>query len=181
MANVLYKRVDYKLENLLLDVETGKLGLPDLQRPFVWQNSKVRDLFDSMMKGYPVGYLMLWDTPSDNGDGGRQIGISSHPHDSPKQLIIDGQQRLTSLYAVMYGKPILDFKFRERPISIAFNPVQRKFEVTSAAHKRSAEWISEICEVYKNASSSFSFINKFISDLDAFSQRALQTKFFEEK
>ena len=59
MANVLYKRVDYKLENLLLDIETGKLGLPDLQRLFVWQNSKVRDLFDSMMKGYPVGYLML--------------------------------------------------------------------------------------------------------------------------
>lgn len=171
MANVLYKRVDYKLENLLLDVETGKLGLPDLQRPFVWQNSKVRDLFDSMMKGYPMGYLMLWDAPSSDGNGGRQIGLDSHPHDAPKQLIIDGQQRLTSLYAVMHGKPILDSKFRERPISIAFNPVQRKFEVTSAAHKRSAEWIPEIYEVYKNASSSFSFISKFISDLDAVRQR----------
>ena len=107
MANVLYKRVDYKLENLLLDVETGKLGLPDLQRPFVWQNSKVRDLFDSMMKGYPMGYLMLWDAPSSDSNGGRQIGLDSHPHDTPKQLIIDGQQRLTSLYAVMHGKPPL--------------------------------------------------------------------------
>lgn len=171
MANVLYKRVDYKLENLLLDIETGKLGLPDLQRPFVWQNSKVRDLFDSMMKGYPVGYLMLWDAPADSEESGRQIGLAPHTHETPKQLIIDGQQRLTSLYAVMYGKPILDSKFKERPISIAFNPVQRKFEVTSAAHRRSAEWIAEISEVYKNANSSFSFISSFISDLDAVRQR----------
>lgn len=171
MANVLYKRVDYKLENLLLDIETGKLGLPDLQRHFVWQNSKVRDLFDSMMKGYPVGYLMLWDAPADSEESGRQIGLVPHTHETPKQLIIDGQQRLTSLYAVMYGKPILDSKFKERPISIAFNPVQRKFEVTSAAHRRSAEWIAEISEVYKNANSSFSFISSFISDLDAVRQR----------
>lgn len=171
MANVLYKRVDYKLENLLLDIETGKLGLPDLQRPFVWQNSKVRDLFDSMMKGYPVGYLMLWDAPGDSGEKGRQIGLASHPHEIPKQFIIDGQQRLTSLYAVMYGKPILDSRFKERPISIAFNPAQRKFEVTSAAHRRSAEWIAEISEIYKNANSSFSFISKFISELDTVRQR----------
>ena len=161
MGTVLYKRVDYKLENLLLDIETGRMGLPDLQRPFVWQNSKVRELFDSMMKGYPIGYLMLWDAPG----GGKQIGTDSHTHDTPQQMIIDGQQRLTSLYAVMYGKTILDSKFQERSISLAYHPLQRKFEVTSAALRRSAEWIPEIGEVYKNASSSYSYINGFIKRL----------------
>lgn len=56
MGEMLFKRVDYKLDHLVLDIESGKLGLPDLQRPFVWKNAKVRDLLDSMMKGYPIGY-----------------------------------------------------------------------------------------------------------------------------
>ena len=96
MGKVLYSRIDYKLENLLLDIESGALGLPDLQRPFVWQNAKIRDLFDSMMKGYPIGYLMLWDSPADEKND-KQIGTDQHQHSAPKKLIIDGQQRLTSL------------------------------------------------------------------------------------
>ena len=58
MSDTLYNRIDYKLDNLLMDIESGKLGLPDLQRPFVWKNTKVRELFDSMLLGYPIGYLM---------------------------------------------------------------------------------------------------------------------------
>lgn len=164
MGGVLYNKVDYKLYNLLLDIETGKLGLPDLQRPFVWRNTKIRELFDSMMRGYPIGYLMLWDAPED-GKNDKQIGTGSHTHEAPKQLIIDGQQRLTSLYAVMFGKKILDSKFRERTINIAFNPLQREFAVTTAAHRRSAEWIPEISDVYQNANTSYSYIGRFIDQL----------------
>ena len=164
MGKVLYSRIDYKLENLLLDIESGALGLPDLQRPFVWQNAKIRDLFDSMMKGYPIGYLMLWDSPADEKND-KQIGTDQHQHLAPKKLIIDGQQRLTSLYAVMYGKEVLDSRFQKRRISIAFNPLKRVFEVTSAAHRKSAEWIPEISDVFKNASKAYSLINGYLKRL----------------
>lgn len=164
MGKVLYSRIDYKLENLLLDIESGALGLPDLQRPFVWQNAKIRDLFDSMMKGYPIGYLMLWDSPADEKND-KQIGTDQHQHSAPKKLIIDGQQRLTSLYAVMYGKEVLDSRFQKRRISIAFNPLKRVFEVTSAAHRKSAEWIPEISDVFKNASKAYSLINGYLKRL----------------
>jgi uncharacterized protein with ParB-like and HNH nuclease domain len=81
-----------------------------------------------MMMGYPLGFLMLWDSPDDTGKH-KQIGSDSHTHMAPKQLIIDGQQRLTSLYAVMYGKKIVDSKFDEKRITIAYKPSERKFEV----------------------------------------------------
>lgn len=101
MDTILYNEVSYQLEHLLLEIQSGRLGLPDIQRPFVWKNSKVRDLFDSMLRGYPIGYLLLWES-SGNGTS-KQIGEDAHSHSSPSHLIIDGQQRLTSLYAVIKG------------------------------------------------------------------------------
>jgi hypothetical protein len=163
MSKMLFKREDYTLEHLVLDIDTGKLGLPDLQRPFVWKNAKVRELLDSMMKGYPIGYLLLWDAPGDAKN--KQIGVASHVVDSPNQLIIDGQQRLTSLYAVMTGKEVLDEKFQQRPISIAFNPTERLFMVTTAALKKSPDWIPNISEVFANDDNSFTYIQGFISKL----------------
>lgn len=61
MAEVLFKKVDYTLNKLIEDIEFGEIGLPDIQRPFVWPASKVRDLFDSMYRGYPIGYLLFWE------------------------------------------------------------------------------------------------------------------------
>ena len=63
------------LSDLIKDVRNGKIGLPDLQRPFVWTDNKVRNLFDSMMKGYPVGYIMLWESPLEYEDKKESIGI----------------------------------------------------------------------------------------------------------
>lgn len=86
--------------NYLIDrIDMGILGLPELQRPFVWKDSKVRDLFDSMMRGYPIGYLMLWECPG--FENKRTIGAERHDCNMVREVIIDGQQRLTSLYAVM--------------------------------------------------------------------------------
>ena len=163
---MLYKVItDYKIGTLIEEIESGKLGLPDLQRPFVWPNSKVRDLFDSMIKGYPIGYLMLWDSPTKNEDI-RQIGENTHGYKSPKQLIVDGQQRLTSLFAVITGNKVSDVKYRKRNISIAYNPLQREFEVTSAALRKSSEWIPDISEVFKKESEIYSFIKEFIKRLE---------------
>jgi uncharacterized protein with ParB-like and HNH nuclease domain len=56
----LFKEVNYNLKLLIDQIEIGIIGLPDIQRPFVWADTKVRDLFDSMYKGYPVGYFLFW-------------------------------------------------------------------------------------------------------------------------
>ena len=180
MPSEIYNRVDYKLENMLLDIESGKMGLPDLQRPFVWSNNKVRDLLDSMMLGYPLGFVMLWDAPEDDGKN-RLIGTDGHQHQAPKQLIIDGQQRLTSLYAVMYGKEIVDSKFRKKKIKIAYHPIDRKFEGSKNSLRKSPEWIGDISEAYENESNSYDYVNNFISNLAEARQKEGKELTSEEK
>src|SRR5512133_2567214 len=91
-----FKRVDYDLSGLLTYIDIGDIGLPDIQRPFVWANTKVRDLFDSMYRGFPVGYLLFWE--NGEGNGTRVIGTGGKQHKAPNRLIVDGQQRLTCLY-----------------------------------------------------------------------------------
>ena len=163
MGEILYNRIDFKLDNLLMDIESGKLGLPDIQRPFVWKNIKVRELFDSMLLGYPIGYLMLWDSPDDGGKT-KQIGTDSHAYRDAKQLIIDGQQRLTSLYAVMYGKEVIDEHFNKKTITIAFNPMTRKFEVSTAPLRKSPEWIGDISTLFLEKKT-LTYTNRFIAAL----------------
>lgn len=111
-----FKRVDYDLAGLLHYIDIGDIGLPDIQRPFVWSAAKVRDLFDSMYRGFPVGYLLFWANGSPNG--ARQIGQEEKGHKVPSLLIVDGQQRLTSLYAVMRGKRVIDDNYQERRLGI---------------------------------------------------------------
>lgn len=65
MATELFKNIPSKVGDLVRDVRIGKIGLPDLQRPFVWKDNKIRELYDSMLKGYPIGYIMLWESPAD--------------------------------------------------------------------------------------------------------------------
>lgn len=99
-------------------------ALPDIQRPFVWKPAKVRDLLDSMYRGYPVGTLMLWETGAQVGT--RQIGGGSA--DSVAQLlIVDGQQRLTSLFAIMTAEPVLTKTFERRIIRVVFRPSDETF------------------------------------------------------
>src|SRR5215207_7530810 len=100
----LYRDTGYTLRYLVTDIEAGRIALPDIQRPFVWSSAKTRDLFDSMYRGYPIGTIMLWETGADVGT--RQIGLAD-PDRSPQLLIVDGQQRLTSLFAVLTGRPVL--------------------------------------------------------------------------
>src|SRR5713226_5325654 len=125
MSITLFKEVSYTLSKLLQDIEMGEIGLPEIQRPFVWPNSKVRDLLDSMYRGFPVGYLLFWANPQDQGT--RPIGLDRKHHHTPSLLIVDGQQRLTSLFAVFRGKPVLDDEFSEMVIDIAFRPRDGQF------------------------------------------------------
>lgn len=147
MGKELFDNIPSKVGDLLNDVKNGRIGLPDLQRPFVWKDSKVRDLLDSMMKGYPIGYIMLWASPSGYTNT-NQIGISEKMYKQPDDLVIDGQQRLTALLAAMYGVKIKDKNYVERNIKISFNPLTRELAVWSQAYEKTAEWISEISTVY---------------------------------
>lgn len=148
MGKELFDNIPNKVANLLIDVRDGRLGLPDLQRPFVWSDSKVRDLLDSMMKGYPIGYIMVWATPS-NYENANTIGNNEKIYNKTEALVIDGQQRLTALLASMYGIKIKDKNFKERYIKISFNPLTKEFAVWSQAYERNPEWISAISEVFE--------------------------------
>jgi len=141
MNTTLFKEISYSLSKIIEDIDMGEIGLPELQRPFVWPNTKIRDLFDSMYKGFPVGYLLFW--ANGIGDSHRQIGTNSKQK-YPRLLIVDGQQRLTSLFAVLKGKPVLRDNYRHEHISIAFRPSDQKFDVADATIAKNPEFIPSI-------------------------------------
>ena len=134
MGKQIYRSVPRTVEDLLKDVESGRIGLPDLQRQFVWKDNKVRDLLDSMIKGYPIGYLILWSSPEEY-ENTKTIGNNDKTYVRPDDLVIDGQQRLTSLLAAILGLKVKDKNFKERRIRICYNPLTVKFEVWSQALK----------------------------------------------
>lgn len=148
MAHELFERIDRKVGTLLDEVASGKIGLPDLQRPFVWSNTKVCDLLDSMMRGFPIGYIMLWKSP-DNYDKTRDEWVKGGEYKRPDDLVIDGQQRLTSLLAAMTGRIMKDKNYKERRIRISFNPLECKFEVWTAATQKDSQMISDISDVFE--------------------------------
>ena len=168
MGKELFKNIPSKVGDLVKDVRNGRIGLPDLQRPFVWKDNKVRELFDSMLKGYPIGYIMLWESPSDYESKKSSIGDNQKTYDEPKELVIDGQQRLTALVAAMYGINVKDKNFTDREIKISYNPLTREFAVWSQAYERDSEWISRISDVFlaKEDNSISSLRRHFIKEVN---------------
>lgn len=163
MAVTTFKDASYSLDGLLSRIEHGEIGLPDIQRPFVWKKVQVRDLFDSMYKGFPVGYLLLWSTLSQTG--AKPIGPGGKQR-APSLLIVDGQQRLTSLYAVIKGLPVVHEDYSSKRINIAFRPEDQTFEVTDAAVRNNPEFIPDISEVF--AGRFHTFVRKFIEGLEEY-------------
>ncbi len=164
MVDTIFKKVDYTLSGLMNGISLGQIGLPDIQRPFVWGKPKVRDLFDSMYKGYPVGYLLLWDNAQD--DGAKVIGTDAKQM-VPNLLIVDGQQRLTSLYAVFNGVPVMFPNYTSERIRIAFNPLEERFEVTDAAIQQDKRYIPDISNFWDAGANMFRLAGNYIRDLSA--------------
>ena len=89
----------HPIETLLTWVKSGEIAIPEIQRPFVWEATKVRNLLDSLYQGYPVGYLIAWRNPTVKlKDGSLAAG---------KRILIDGQQRVTALMAALLGREVL--------------------------------------------------------------------------
>lgn len=161
MAQTVFKKVDYDLDTLMKFIELGEIGLPDIQRPFVWKNNKVRDLFDSMYRGYPVGYLLLWQ----NGlADDRTIGTDAKQK-PPKLVIVDGQQRLTSLYAAIKDHPVVRGNYTTESIHIAFNPLEETFEVTDAAIRRDRSYIPDISVLWSSETDVFEVVDGYLDNL----------------
>lgn len=164
MSTQRFSHTQYTVNTLVEMIDSGQLSLPDLQRPFVWERSRVRDLFDSLYHGYPAGYFLLWSTA--NAVDSHAVATSEGTS-APVKMIVDGQQRLTSLYSVIKGKEVVTAENSREPIRISFNPLTREFAVANAATQNDPEWITNVSEVWTSPKGSFAFINDFISELDS--------------
>jgi hypothetical protein len=162
MATTLFKDTNYPLSKLIEEIDSGEIGLPDIQRPFVWTAAKVRDLFDSMYRGFPVGHVLFWASLRDTSD--RRIGIDGKQQ-APRLLIVDGQQRLTSLYAVLKGKAVLTGDYREERIRIAFRPSDGRFEVANATTERDPEYIADISALWSGDRARKRVVRAFLTRL----------------
>ena len=84
------------VENIISSIKAGEIAIPEIQRPFVWDGSKVRDLMDSLYKGFPVGYIIVWKNPD--------VRLKDGKISSGKKILIDGQQRITAIQAAVVGQ-----------------------------------------------------------------------------
>ena len=128
------------IEHLLAWVRSGEIAIPEIQRPFVWEATKVRDLLDSLYRGFPVGYLITWRNPT--------IRLKDGTLAAGKRILIDGQQRVTALMAALLGQRVLTKDYETVHIRIAFHPVEERFEVANPAIRKDSAWIHDITEIF---------------------------------
>lgn len=144
------------VETLLSWIKSGDIAIPEIQRPFVWKASKVRDLIDSLYQGYPVGYIITWRNPD--------VKLKNGELSAGKKVLIDGQQRITALTAAIVGQRVLNKNYKEINIRIAFNPLTEAFEVLNKAKERSPEWINNINPIVNDEISITKAIRQYLKD-----------------
>ena len=144
------------VETLLSWIKSGDIAIPEIQRPFVWNGAKVRDLIDSLYQGYPVGYIITWRNPD--------VKLKNGELSAGQKVLIDGQQRITALTAAIVGQRVLDKNYKEINIRIAFNPLEEKFDVLNKAYEKSPEWIDNINPIVNDEISISKAIRKYCQD-----------------
>ena len=152
----------YSISAILGLIEAEDFVIPEIQRPFVWKRSQVRDLIDSLYNGYPTGYIITWKNPDvHTKDGGKASG---------KKVLIDGQQRITALMAAIAGREVLDEDFNKDRIKIAFNPLAvdetKRFAVQDASHLKDKRWIPDISVIFSNSFKARAFENEYAKNND---------------
>lgn len=153
MATQRYAVTQPPIDTLFAWIKSGEIAIPEIQRPFVWEATKVRNLLDSLFRGYPIGFLIAWKNP----DVKLKDGTSS----SGKRILIDGQQRVTALMASLLGREVVDKDYQPVHIRIAFHPAKTQFEVSNPAIQRDAEWIADISSVFDPSLSLFDLVNEY--------------------
>ena len=150
-----YSVTPQPIETLLTWIKSGEIAIPEIQRPFVWDATKVRNLLDSLYRGYPVGYLIAWKNPD--------IRLKTGETSAGKRILIDGQQRVTALMAALLGRSVLTKDYRSTKIRIAFHPLEEKFEVTNPAIERDPAWLHDISSVFVPGASLFQIANAYLA------------------
>ena len=148
-----YSVTQSAVTQLLADVKSDRIAIPELQRPFVWDSVKVRDLMDSLYKGYPVGYLITWQSVGAKLKGGQ---VAAH-----QQILIDGQQRITALRAAVAGLKVINKRYKSVRIVVAFNPITEEFATLTPVIAEEPQWISDISE-YFNSDSPLGFARQYM-------------------
>ncbi|MFK8273179.1 GmrSD restriction endonuclease domain-containing protein [Capnocytophaga canimorsus] len=133
-----YSVNQYLIEVILASVKAGEIAIPEIQRPFVWDSSKVRDLMDSLYQGYPIGYVIAWRNPN--------VKLKDGSLSEGKKVLIDGQQRITALTAALLGQSVVNKNYQRVKIKIAFNPIEEKFEVQNPAILKDKTWLPDISQ-----------------------------------
>lgn len=155
-----YSVAQYSVDNILGFINSGEISIPEIQRPFVWNPSKVRDLIDSLYSGYPTGYLIIWQNPTVRLKDGKEAGGT--------KILIDGQQRVTALMTALAGQKILTEDYETKAYKIAFNPLaegnEERFAVQTPVHVKSKNWIADISVVFKPDFNAFNFINEYMAN-----------------
>jgi hypothetical protein len=140
MATQRYSVTPHPIETLLTWVKSGEIAIPEIQRPFVWQATQVRNLLDSLYNGYPVGYLIAWRNPT--------VKLKDGTPSAGKRILIDGQQRVTALMAALLGREVLNKEYETVRIRIAFHPQDERFEVSNPAIQKDAAWIADVSDLF---------------------------------
>ena len=146
------------IKNILGYIESGQIAIPELQRPFVWKPKQITELIESLYNGLPTGFIVVWSNESIKlKDGSTSFG---------KKIIIDGQQRITALRAVLLGQAVVTSEYNERNFQVAYNPFTEKFETYKPIHDKSSKWISNISVFFNNNSYSetLKFVKKFVTE-----------------
>lgn len=137
-----YNVTQKQIQHILALVAGGDIAIPEIQRPFVWGKDKVRDLIDSLYRGFPVGYIITWQSP--------KVRLKQGETSQGKQILIDGQQRITALTTAILANKIINSDYKEERIKIAFNPLNEEgnlFEVHNSAIEKSSAWIKDIAPI----------------------------------
>lgn len=155
MSTQKYSVNQHLIETLLTWVKSGEIAIPEIQRPFVWDASKVRDLMDSLYQGFPVGYVIAWRNPN--------IRLKDGSFSEGKKILIDGQQRVTALKAAILGDYVINKRYERVKIKIAFHPIEERFEVQNPAILKDRAWLPDISEYFTSGTNSFHVINDYIA------------------
>jgi hypothetical protein len=138
MQSQKYSVNQHLIETIISWVNSGEIAIPEIQRPFVWDSSNVRDLMDSLYQGYPIGYVIAWRNPN--------VRLKDGSLSEGKKVLIDGQQRVTALTAAILGQYVINKTYERIKIKIAFNPIEEKFEVQNPAILKDKTWLHDISE-----------------------------------
>ncbi|MCK9426350.1 MAG: DUF262 domain-containing protein [Ignavibacteriaceae bacterium] len=164
-----YSVNQHLIETILAWVKSGEIAIPEIQRPFVWDASKVRDLMDSLYQGYPIGYLIAWKNPN--------VRLKDGHSAEGKKILIDGQQRVTALTAAILGQKIINKDYKRARITISFHPLEERFEVFNTAIAKDAHWFPDIAILFQPETNLFTLVNDYCSKNPDISQELIFNRF----